>query len=262
MREALAPRSCVLLALLAASPTGLAGQEQSVAKTPAESPDIAVGKRIFESQCALCHGQTGGGGRGPSLNRPTLHKAPDDAALRKLIPEGLDPEMPGAWQLHPHEVASVAAYVRSLGTIPPESLPGDPAHGQSVYDGHGCAACHMISGQGEGYGPELTAVGARRNGAYLRQAVLRPAAAIPEDFLYVSLTTAAGDTVSGIRVNEDSFTIQVKDSSGRFHSFRKAGLAVLRRRPKETPMPSFEGSLSSSELDDLVAYLAGLRGKP
>src|SRR5580658_9384620 len=91
------------------------------------TPDTAVGKKIFESQCALCHGQTGTGGRGPSLNRAKLAKAPDDDALHKVISNGIEPEMPGAWQLNAHEVTSVGAYVRSLGAIPPEVLPGDPS---------------------------------------------------------------------------------------------------------------------------------------
>src|SRR5437879_13708348 len=94
----------------------------------AQAPDNAVGRKIFESQCALCHGQTGGGGRGPALNRPKLEKAPDDAALRKLISDG-SRDMPGAWQLHSDEVASVAAYVRTLGAIPQEIIPGSPARG-------------------------------------------------------------------------------------------------------------------------------------
>ncbi len=224
--------------------------------------DAALGKKIFESQCALCHGQTGTGGRGPGLNRPRLTKAPDDAALRKVISEGIAPEMPGAWQLHPREVASVAAYVRSLGTVPPERLPGDAARGRRVYESKGCGACHMIAGQGEGFGPELTAIGARRNGAYLRQTLLRPAAALPRDFLYLAVVAPSGETVRGIRANEDSFTIQIKDPRGQFHSFRKADLKEIRRLRGQTPMPSFDKALSAAELDDLVAYLAGLRGKP
>jgi len=246
------------LALLAGSAGSLAQPHSEVAAPPA---DIAAGKTIFESQCALCHGQTGAGGRGPSLNRPKLNKAPDDESLRKAIADGIPPEMPGAWQLNPHDVASVAAYVRSLGTLPQEHLPGDAARGRSVYDSHACAACHMIAGQGEGYGPELTSVGARRNGAYLRRALVRPAEALPEDFLYVSVSAKSGESVTGIRVNEDSFTIQIKDAAGRFHSFRKAELTELRRRTRETPMPSFEQSLSAADLDDLVAYLSSLRGQ-
>jgi putative heme-binding domain-containing protein len=223
--------------------------------------DVAAGKKIFESQCALCHGQTGTGGRGPSLHRPKLTKAPDDEALWKVISNGIEPEMPGAWQLNTREVYSVGAYVKSLGAIPPEVLPGDPARGERVYQSKGCAGCHMIAGKGEGFGPELTDIGARRNGAHLRQTILRPSAELPEDFLSIAVVTNTGTTVRGIRVNEDSFNIQIKDSRGQFHSFAKSELKELVRNRNETPMPSFEGLLSATELDDLVAYLASLKGK-
>ena len=227
-----------------------------------DQPDLAGGRKIFESQCALCHGQTGGGGRGPALNRPKLAKAPDDAALRKVISDGIDPEMPGAWQLHPREVASVAAYVRTLGAVPQEILAGDAGRGEAVYREQSCAGCHMIGGKGEGLGPELTAIGARRSAGWLRAAILKPAGSLSEGFLYVAVTTSANQTVRGIRVNEDSFTIQLKDPAGRFYSFRKSEIKDLRRLDGQTPMPPFEGRLSQSELDDLIAYLAGLKGKP
>src|SRR5438093_13617293 len=110
---------CLLVPLLALSAS-------------AQLPDLAAGKKIFESQCALCHGQTGGGGRGPGLNRPKLNKAPDDAALREVISRGIPPEMPGAWQLTPREVASVAAFVRSVGAAPQEPLNGDTARGERI----------------------------------------------------------------------------------------------------------------------------------
>jgi cytochrome c oxidase cbb3-type subunit 3 len=233
----------------------------AVALTAAAQPDTATGKKIFESQCALCHGQSGGGGRGPSLARPKLNQAPDDEALKKVISDGIEPEMPGAWQLNAREVASVAAYVRSLGAQPDEKLPGDPVRGARVYDSSGCGGCHMIAGKGGGFGPELTGIGARRNSAWLRRAVLQPAASMPEGFLYVMATPRSGEPVRGIRVNEDSFTIQLKDGRGGFHSFRKAELKELRRLDKESPMPSYEGRIAPADLDGLVAYLAGLRGK-
>ena len=223
--------------------------------------DLAAGKKIFESQCALCHGQTGTGGRGPSLNRPVLSHAPDDDALKRVISDGIDPEMPGAWQLHPNEVVKVAAYVRSLGTVPPEQLPGDANHGAALYRSKGCTACHMILGSGEAVGPELTDIGARRNAAYLRQTLLNPAGSLPEDFLVVEAVPETGQAIRGMRVNEDTFTIQVKSADGRFYSFRKSALKELHKLKNQTPMPSFRQSLTPSELDDLVAYLAGLRGR-
>jgi putative heme-binding domain-containing protein len=224
-------------------------------------PDVAVGRGIFESQCALCHGQTGGGGRGPALNRPKLDKAPDDAALRELISEG-SRDMPAAWQLHPDEVAAVAAYVRTLGALPAEAVPGDAAKGAGVYAARWCATCHLVAGEGQGFGPELTAVGAGRSAAFLRQTVLKPAATLPNGFLYVSVAPASGAAVRGIRVNEDSFTIQLRDAGGGYHSFRKSEIKDLRRLEGETPMPSYEGQIAGADLDDLVAYLAGLKGKP
>lgn len=225
-----------------------------------DAPDLGMGRKIFESQCALCHGQTGTGGRGPSLNRPKLAHAPDDEALYQVIFKGLDPEMPGAWQLDAHEIRSVVAYVRSLGAIPAEKLPGDAARGERMYQSHGCAGCHIVAGKGQGYGPELTDIGARRNGAHLRDTLLHPAAQMPEGFLYVAAVTREGSTVRGIRLNEDTFTVQIKDARGEFHSFRKSELRSFTPLANQTPMPSFE-SLSSGDLEDLVAYLASLKGK-
>jgi putative heme-binding domain-containing protein len=228
----------------------------------AAQSDLAAGRKIFESQCALCHGQTGGGGRGPSLNRPRLDRAPDDKALRKVISNGLEPEMPAAWQLTDHEVASVAAYVRTLGAAPQEKLPGDAGRGARIFETRGCLGCHMVAGKGSGFGPELTQIGARRNAAYLRQTILKPADSLPEGFAYFAATGADGRSVRGIRVNEDTFTIQLKDTAGRFHSFRKSEVKDLRRLAHETPMPAYQGQVAGAELDDLVAYLAALRGKP
>src|SRR5204862_4742915 len=137
---------------------------------------------IFESQCALCHGQDGKGGRGPSLANPRLKKAPDEDALRVVIKNGIaGTEMPGAWQLHPREVESVAAYVRSLGTVAIEALPGNTDRGAELYRATGCASCHVVEGQGSGFGPELSEIGARRSAAYLREALVKPAAAAPDN---------------------------------------------------------------------------------
>jgi cytochrome c oxidase cbb3-type subunit 3 len=223
--------------------------------------DAGAGRKIFESQCALCHGQTGGGGRGPSLTRPKLNRAPDDDALRTLITNGSG-DMPGAWQLHADEVVSVATYVRSLGRLPPEVIPGDSARGAQRYAAAGCAGCHIVDGHGEGFGPELSAVGARRSAAFLRQTILKPASTLPDDFQYVSATPASGTAVRGVRVNEDSFTIQLRDANGRYHSFRKSELTNLNRLDGQTPMPAYEGRITGADLDDLVAYLASLKGKP
>jgi cytochrome c oxidase cbb3-type subunit III len=244
-------------------------QEDKTAKlatehpTQGETPDAAAGKKLFELHCAVCHGTEGkGGGRGPNLNRAHLEHAPDDAALKSLIENGVPPEMPEAWYMSEKDVANVVAYVRSLGRIPAEPVPGDLAQGSRVYAKSGCATCHIVAGEGTGFGPELTEVGARRSAEYLRQCLVKPSANLPEGFLWVEATLASGETLLGIRVNEDTFSIQIKDSLGGFHSLRKLELKQLRKLRGETPMPSYEKSLNAAEFQDLVAYLASLRGNP
>lgn len=235
---------------------------QAKAKKQIVSTDAEAGKKLFEQHCALCHGMDGKGGRGPSLNRARLKHAPDDAALKSVIADGIPPNMPEGWFFDEEDVANLAAFVRSLGKIPADPVPGDSARGASVYAKSGCSGCHILDGTGAGYGPELTGIGERRSAVFLQKAISKPGAVLPEDFLFVKATTASGEVIEGIRANEDSFTIQIKDSGGRFHSFRKGGLREFRKLRGETPMPPFQGILSAAEMQDLVAYLASQRGKP
>ena len=169
--------------------------------------------------------------------------------------------MPGAWFLSDDQVADVASFVKSLGTVPQPKLPGDPTRGQAVYEKERCSTCHIMAGKGNGFGPDLSIIGARRGSASLQETVLHPDRTIPEGFLMVEAVQASGETVQGLRVNEDSFTIQIKAASGRRYSLRKSELKELRKLRGQTPMPSYENLLSSSEVEDLVAFLASQRGQ-
>jgi len=226
-----------------------------------QNPDAQRGEKLFESQCTVCHGQKGTGGRGPVLTKPKLDKAPDDQALAALISQGIPPEMPGAWQLSMREVSDVVKYVRSLGAVAPVVLPGDPARGAALYKNKGCATCHVVGGTGGGFGPELSGIGTRRNAAHLRQSLTDPGAFIPEEYAAAEAVSAGGKKISGIRANEDTFSIQIKTLDGRFHSFRKAELQSSKTLTGQSLMPSYRDSLKPAELDDLVAYLASLRGR-
>jgi len=45
-----------------------------------------------------------------------------------------------------------------------------------------------------------------------------------------------------------------------FYSFRKSDLAELNKQFGKSPMPSYKSALNDAEMDDIVAYLASLRG--
>jgi cytochrome c oxidase cbb3-type subunit III len=254
--------SVVFVALVSALASGALPRTLCSQTLGSAPPDLAAAKVIFESRCALCHGIDGGGRRGPSLRRTKLVHATDDEALRSVIENGIPPEMPEAWYLTKSEVASVAAFVRSLGNVPPETLPGDAARGKAVYAHSGCSACHILNGEGVGYGPELTEVGARRSSVRLRETLENPANTIPANLLFIEVLTNAGQRIRGIRLNEDTFTMQLKDQQGRFFSFRKSELRDLKQLRGETPMPAYSSVLSAPDLDDLISFLASLRAQP
>lgn len=241
----------------------LAAQDPAEATPkPVTTPeDLAAGERIYRIQCAYCHGTHGEGGRGATLARPRLPHASDDQAMFQVIARGIpDSEMPGHW-FTAREIWQVVAFVRTLGRVAPQKINGDAASGEKLYAGKGgCARCHTVGGRGGAIGPDLSDIGARRSVSYLREALLKPESAVPDDFLQVEIATRAGRRISGVRLNEDAFSIQVRDMAGQFHSFWKSELAELIKQGGKSPMPTYAGVLTSAELDDLVAYLDSLRG--
>jgi cytochrome c oxidase cbb3-type subunit 3 len=244
----------------------LIGSQTSAVQDPIPkltANDVDRGNKLFVAHCALCHGIGATGGRGPSLNQPQLPLAANNNALFKIIQEGIDgTEMPGAWQLHEREIWQVAGYVRSLARTADTKVPGDPDRGKQYYEAKGgCASCHIVGGRGGTLGPDLSNIGARRSPAYLREALIDPGASVPDEFLVVSVLTRDGQRVRGVRLNEDSFTIQLRDTRNVFHSFRKLELKELKKEFGASLMPGYRESLAASEIDDVVAYLAGLRGE-
>jgi putative heme-binding domain-containing protein len=236
--------------------------------------DLTRGRQLFATQCVGCHGVGGTGGRGPALTRPKLRHAQDDQTLVDVIFNGLPGTGMGpSWQLSDRELVQVAAYVRSLGAVEPEVLPGDPARGRELFEGKaGCTACHIVGGVGTGLGPDLSEIGALRGGAHLRESLVEPAASRPEQpvlfeprsfaaYVVVEAVTREGREIHGHRVNEDTFTIQIREADGHLHSLRKAELATLAQARDESPMPAYGEMLEADEIDDLVAFMASLRGE-
>jgi len=253
-----------LVILVAACSLALAEEPKKV-KLPTGRADLARGEKLYLGHCALCHGTSGDGGRGAVLAQPKLRRATDDTTLVKVIAEGVpSTEMPGAWQMTENEVRQVAAFVKTLGRVPIKPVPGDPKNGEALYHSKGgCAACHGIkkdTGVAGGLsGPDLSDVGRRRSAAHLRTSLLDPETDLPREFLQVRLVTKDGRTITGVRLNEDTFSIQIRDLADRAHSFWKSDLAEIHKDRGKSPMPSYKGKFTDTELDDLVAYLASLR---
>ena len=218
------------------------------------------GKGLYESQCGSCHGPSGNGGKGANLARPQLRRASDDRALMNIIRRGIPgTEMPGS-ALSPRQVSSIAAYVKTLGRVEQVDIPGDASRGEGVYAVVACDRCHTVGGRGGSVGPDLDDIGARRSAAHLREALIEPEVSLPRGFLQLRVVRQDGSALTGIRLNEDGFSIQFRDLSGRLHSFWKDELRTLEKEWKRSPMVSYATTLGAEQIDDLVAYLVSLQG--
>src|SRR5499426_2880688 len=210
----------------------LVALQMTVAVEPTARPtvtpqEVARGRALFEAQCAYCHGADGDGGRGANLARAALRRAPTDEALFRVVNRGIPGTgMPGN-AMSARETWQVVAFVRSLGRVTREPLPGNAARGAQAYEGAGCAACHTIRGRGGATGPDLTDVGARSSPAFIRRSIVDPQADTPIKFKQVRAVTREGRRLIGVRVNEDTFSIQFRDAAGGLYSFFKEELAEL-----------------------------------
>ena len=100
----------------------------------------------------------------------------------------------------------------------------------------------------------------RRSLAQIESSVLDPDADVSPDYWSLRARTRTGQTITGIRLNEDMTSFQIREQSGHLRSLWKTDLASY-EIVRSSPMPSFKGKISSGDLDDLIAYLASLRAQ-
>ena len=238
----------------------------AVEKNPFDSPqDAELGRTTFVTSagCSYCHSNDGTGGRGANLTLGEYRFGGSDAQLFETIRNGIQgSDMPPTRGPDP-EIWRLVAFVKRLGSQGlNEKAPGDPLAGKTVYEGKGgCGACHLIDRQGGILGPDLTRVGRRRSLRFLEQSIVDPEADLPVSYRAVRVVTASGETVTGIRLNEDDVSIQLRDTNGNLRAYLKDKLKDI-RRDKPSLMPAYGSILSKREIEDLVAYLSSLRGTP
>jgi putative heme-binding domain-containing protein len=220
------------------------------------------GKALFQIHCSYCHGANGEGGRGADLTTGQYRRGGSDANLYNTVRNGVPgTEMP-AVRASDDEVWKMVAFVKRLGTLSSiEKASGDPVAGKAVYEGKGgCAACHAIGRDGGNLGPDLSDVGRRRNLQYLEESLVSPDADVPIRYRSIQVVTKSGQSIVGIRLNEDDISIQLRDEKDNLRSFLKDNIREI-RHDKPSLMPAYGSTLSKKEIGDVVSYLSSLRGE-
>jgi len=248
---------------------GLALAAMCAAQTPRTNPfandPSAIGdaRAMFSLRCAPCHGRDAAGGRAPDLTQSTYSVGDTDEDLFNVISNGAaGTEMPdfGA-RIGADNVWRLVSFIRSISKHETAQMKGNAENGKALFAGKGqCAQCHAIAGVGGRMGPQLTSVGRQRSLKYLRESLTDPNADLTPGYNTITVVTKEGKKIVGVQRNFDTFSAQLIDVAGNYYSFMKSDVTSLNRAYKSI-MPDYKNTFSESEMDDILAYLATLRGE-
>jgi putative heme-binding domain-containing protein len=263
----------VFAAVLAALGSSLAhqpaGDEPKKPLTPEQQAALAEGQALYRGLCSGCHGGAGRGGKGPDLTDTRWIHGDKDEDISRVIRDGVAKTTMKKLgeSLKEEQIGKLVLYVRSMARGPGDSawqpyLKGDPALGRKLFfDEKGkaqCAKCHTINGEGGRVGPVLDRIASRRSGEYIMESILQPSKDIDPDYEAVQVMTLKGTVITGLRINESNFSIQLREENGRFHSFLKSELDSVFVLKKSLMPDNMAEALTVKELHDLFAYLMSL----
>ena len=240
---------------------------------------IAAGQSLYGRHCAVCHGPAAQGDRGPSLVSGNFPHGGADGEILLSIRGGIrGTEMPPFVQLSTDQIWQVIAYLRNLSgaaasvtSASNERVPGDPAVGKVVLEGKaGCLGCHQVNGAGKTVGPDLSTAG-RSAAQQLLARITNPnglpgesgqgGRGGPQSPATVIVKTRDGQEYRGTRKTADSVNISIVDTNGVFRTFDKSSLADLRIENTSLMPADYSKRLTSTEIQNVVAYLKTLDGK-
>jgi putative heme-binding domain-containing protein len=223
--------------------------------------DIERGSRLYGANCVVCHGVTGDTVPNVDLRSGKFRRAASDEELGRLITNGVPGTAMPPHKFQAAEVTGIVAYVRTMRDVNiARVVAGDAERGKAVFADKGaCASCHRVNGQGSRLAPDLSEIGGIRSADALQASLLDPTANMRPINRSVRAVTGDGKVITGRRLNEDTYSVQLIDSRERLVSLWKAELKEF-TVIKTSPMPSYKDKLSAQELADVVAYLRTLRG--
>jgi cytochrome c oxidase cbb3-type subunit III len=246
----------------AQTPAPAAAREARPAKNQLEGNAQAIsnGAAMFRNRCAGCHGPDAHGYLGPDLTG-FWEAGGTDARMFDIVRRGVPgTEMIAAdpQRVLDKDIWQVLAYLRTLGAAPAPPATGDAANGERLFRAN-CSGCHMVNGRGGQLGPDLSRIGSARPRAGLVGKLRGSNAFIRPGYESVTLVTRQGETIRGIRKNEDEFSIQIMDTRERIQGYLKSTLAEL-TLDKQSLMPVYGSDrLNDRDVDDVVRYLTSLR---
>jgi putative heme-binding domain-containing protein len=133
---------------------------------------------------------------------------------------------------------------------------GDINSGRALYFGKAqCSTCHMMQGRGGFIASDLTAYGRNHNASSILKAITTPDSPLVPSSRVVTVTTRRGRIFTGVLRNEDNFSLDLQTEDGRYHLLARSDLTDVHYTDHSLMPRDYGALLSSSELDDIAAFL-------
>jgi cytochrome c oxidase cbb3-type subunit 3 len=256
----------VLLSTFASRVQNSREQQTALSKGRASADAAEAGKKLFDSNCAGCHGlDARGGEHAPNIaTNPELERMSDEQLFRTIHDGAASGSMPAFGAiLSDDKIKAVGVYLRSLqghsgGEHTP--LPGDPAAGKLLFFGKAaCSQCHSIVDSGAGSGgflaSDLTDYARSREPAEILRAITNPNDNLNPRARTAIIVTQDGQKLTGFIRNQDNFSMQFQSLDGTFHMLERSGLASVTYDPLSSMPADYGERLTSAELNNLVSFL-------
>jgi cytochrome c oxidase cbb3-type subunit III len=240
---------CLLLCVL---PCG--AQKNPFAKDPNA---VEAGRQTFLGACSACHGASAQGGTGPNLVGGRTNRLSDAQAFKAIKSGVPGTDMP-PFNIADTKVWEMVTFLRSL-SAPAIAMPvqGSVSAGEAVFFGKGgCSNCHRIAGKGGALGPDLTNAGATLTLLQMREAIFEPNARVTAGYQGVTVITAAGATIDGVARNENNYSLQILDKSGKLHLLWRREVKSVKRRDGSLMPAGYDQKFSRQEAADLLSFLS------
>ena len=220
---------------------------------------LETGARLYALHCLTCHGPDGDATGGVNLRTGQFKRAATDLDVMNTILHGVPGTTMPANALSNGDLSAVAAYLHVMRDFGARQVAvGDAAMGQAIFDGKGgCLSCHRVNNRGSYLAPDLSEIGAARSSASFEDTLLDPKLTAQPGNRSIRAVTSNGTVITGRRLNEDTWSVQIIDSHEKLLSLWKPDLKEY--KILESPMPSYKNTLTWSERADLIAYLISLQ---
>lgn len=238
--------------------------QSAAARGYGDAGDAALAKRLF-SQWSRQTIRTR-----RLLLAASLRSAPSRNALLDALEEGavswmeLDPSTRQALQkieqadlkarigkLVPNLMTDRDAVVRSFQ--PSLEMRGDRQRGAAIF-ARICLNCHAVEGRGAAIGPDLAGISARPSEAVLVD-ILDPSREVSPDFISYTVTTARGDSMSGLIANDTGSSVTLRRPAQPDETILRAQITRIRADGKSLMPDGLEQGLTQQDVADLLDFL-------